>query len=338
MKKLIFTYFLLFAALGAFPQGPTLTSSNSAPQPGDSFTRYNADTTGVVPGDPGTGKIWDFSSLVLQTSYLTYNYVDPSTTPYGALFPDATVSYSNDPIYGYYKVTSSEYEIIGLSSSLNSWFYSNPEIMFSYPFSYGSNLVDSLYATSFYMGINHYRIGTRTTVADGYGTLILPSGRYNNLLRVKVIQNYSDSSSTNVVHVYGVTYSWYDGVNKTPALTISTFSNTVGGSTTSIKMVNVSSAVDGVADNKNIQESIVLYPNPANNKVSITLPETWATIENIISVYNTRGLLMLLKHARDKSIELDISTLPVGIYIINITGNANILVSKLIKERRTDER
>jgi hypothetical protein len=331
MKKLIFTYFLLFAALGAFPQGPTLTSSNSAPQPGDSFTRYNADTTGVVPGDPGTGKIWDFSSLVLQTSYLTYNYVDPSTTPYGALFPDATVSYSNDPIYGYYKVTSSEYEIIGLSSSLNSWFYSNPEIMFSYPFSYGSNLVDSLYATSFYLGINHYRIGTRTTVADGYGTLILPSGTYDNMLRVKVIQNYSDSSSTKVVHVYGVTYSWYDGVNKTPAFMISTLSNTVDGTTTSVKMVNISSAVNGVADNKTRIEAIVLYPNPSNNKVSIILPDTWATIDNIISVYNTGGLLMSQQHIRNKSIELDISTLPGGIYIINITNDKNTMVSKLIK-------
>jgi len=338
MRKQIITYLLLFTSFGAFPQGPTLSSSNSAPQPGDSFKRYNADTTGVLPGDSGAGKIWNFSNLDIQTTYVAYNYVAPSVTPYGALFPDATVSYANDPVYGYYKVTSSEYETIGMSSSVNSWIYSDPEVMFTYPFSYGSNLVDSLYATSFYLGINHYRIGTRTTVADGYGTLILPSGRYNNLLRVKVIQNYSDSSSTNVVHVYGVTYSWYDGVNKTPALTISTFSNTVGGSTTSIKMVNVSSAVDGVADNKKIQESIVLYPNPANNKVSITLPETWATIENIISVYNTRGLLMLLKHACDKSIELDISTLPVGIYIINITGNANTLVSKLIKERRTDER
>jgi hypothetical protein len=332
MKKLIFTYLLLFAAFGAFPQGPTLTSSNSAPQPGDSFTRYNADTTGVVPGDPGAGKIWNFSSLVIQTSYLTYNYVAPSATPYGNLFPDATVSYSNDPTYGYYKVTSSEYEIIGMSSSLNSWFYSNTEIMFSYPFSYGSNLVDSLYATSFYLGINHYRIGTRTTVADGYGTLILHSGTYNNMLRVKVIQNYSDSSSTNVVHVYGVSYSWYDGVNKTPALMISTLSNTVGGSTTSIKMVNVSSAVNGVADNKTRIEAIVLYPNPSNNKVSITLPEAWATIDNIISVYNTGGLLMSQKHVHNKSIELDISTLPSGMYIINITNDKDTMVSKLIKE------
>ena len=332
MRKQIITYLLLFASFTAFPQGPTLTSSNSAPQSGDAFKRYNADTTGVLPGDPGAGQTWNFSNLGIQTTYFTYNYVAPSATPYGTLFPDATVSYANDPAYGYYKVTSSVYEIVGMSSSVNSWIYSDPEVIFTYPFSYGSNLVDSLHATSFYLGINHFRIGTRTTVADGYGTLILPSGRYNNLLRIKVIQNYSDSSSTNVVHVYEVSYSWYDGVNKTPVLTISTLSNTVSGSTTSVKMVNVSSAADGIADNKTLQESLVLYPNPANNQVSITLPGTWATSENIISVYNTRGLLIVLKHALDKSIELDISTLPSGIYIINITGNANNLVSKLIKE------
>jgi hypothetical protein len=332
MKNLIITYLLLFAAFGAFPQGPTLTSSNSAPQPGDSFTRYNADTTGVIPGNAGAGIIWNFSNLVAQNTNFTFNYVVPSATPYGSLFPDATVSYSNDPSYGYYKVTSSEYEIIGMSSSLNSWLYSNPEIMFSYPFSYGNNLVDSLFATSFYLGINHYRIGTRTTVADGYGTLVLPSGTYTNLLRVKVIQNYSDSSSTNVIHVYGVTYSWYDGVNKNPALTISTLSNTTGGNTTSSKSVTISSVVNGVADNNTRIEAIVLYPNPSNNKVSITLPDTWATIDNIISVHNTGGLLISQQHVRNKSIELDISTLPGGMYIINITNYKDTMVSKLIKE------
>ena len=332
MKKQIFTYLLLFSAFSAFTQGPTLTSSNSAPQPGDSFTRYNADTTGIVPGDSGSGKTWDFSNLVVGSTFLIYNYVAPSTTPYGTLFPDATVSYMNDPVYGYYKVTSSDYETIGLSSSLNSWIYSDPEIMITYPFSFGSNLVDNLYATSFYQGINHYRIGTRTTVADGYGTLIMPSGTYNNLLRLKVIQSYSDSSSTNVVHVYGVTYSWYDGVNKTPALTISTLSNTVGGTTSTVKMVNVSSAVSGVADTKIQQETIVICPNPVTEKLSVVLPGNWSINESILSIYSTCGLLMKQQPISDKSFKLDISTFSSGIYIVKITGNKNSLVTMFIKE------
>ena len=331
MKKQIVTYLLLLATVGAFPQGPTLTSANSAPQPGDSFTRYNADTTGIVPGNPGAGQTWNFSNLVLNSTNFVLNYVDPFTTPYAALFPDATVSYANDPMYGYYKVTFSEYEILGMSYTLNSWIYSDPEVMCTYPFSYGSNLVDNLYATSFYLGINHYRIGTRTTIADGYGTLILPSGTYNNLLRLKVIQNYSDSSSTNVIHIYGVTYSWCDGVNKSPSLTISTLSNTTGSSTTTIKMVNISSVVNGIADNKTPQKAVTLYPNPATDKVTITLSDAWPTDESMISIYNTGGLLLIQQPIHEKSIELDISTLSRGSYIIKVTGNENITLYKLIK-------
>jgi hypothetical protein len=234
-------------------------------------------------------------------------------------------------MYGYYKVTLSEYEILGMSSTLNSWIYSDPEVMCTYPFSYGSNLVDSLYATSFYLGINHYRIGTRTTIADGYGTLILPSGTYNNLLRLKVIQNYSDSSSINVIHIYGVTYSWYDGVNKSPSLTISTLSNTTGSSTTTIKMVNISSVVNGIADNKTPQKAVTLYPNPATDKVTITLSDARPTGESMISIYNTDGLLLIQSPIHEKSIELDISTLSRGSYIIKIIGNENITLYKLIK-------
>jgi hypothetical protein len=202
--------------------------------------------------------------------------------------------------------------------------------MFLYPFPYETHLVDYLYATSFYLGTNHYRIGTRTTVADGYGTLILPSGTYDNLLRVKVIQNYSDSSGTNVVHIYGVTYSWYDGVNSSPSLTISSLSNTTGGSTTTIKTVHISSVVIGTGD-KALQKDITLYPNPANDKVTLTLPETLPTSESRVSVYNTGGVLLIQQAVCTKSIELDISTLSKGLYLIKITGKENTTQYKLIK-------
>ena len=202
--------------------------------------------------------------------------------------------------------------------------------MFTYPFSYGSNLVDSLYATSFYMGIDHYRIGTRTTIADGYGTLILPSGIYNNLLRVKVIQNFTDSSSTKVTQVFGITYSWYDGVNKTPALSISTLSNTTGGSTTTVKMVHISSVVNGIADNKTLQKAVTLYPNPATDKVTIETSEI-PTISQV-SIMNLDGKELLHQKITEPNTTIDVSALTSGVYFVRVTGERTVQVGKFIKQ------
>jgi hypothetical protein len=82
---------------------------------------------------------------------------------------------------------------------------------------------------------------------------------------------------------------------------------------------------------KDIDE-IHIYSDPANNKSTIELQGFNVNQKNIISIYNIQGLkIMDFPLLKDK-IEIDISGLTKGIYILKIINSEKIQVSKFVKE------
>jgi hypothetical protein len=75
-------------------------------------------------------------------------------------------------------------------------------------------------------------------------------------------------------------------------------------------------------------ETIGIYPNPANNNFSITASKT---IQEV-TIYNALGQTVLAKYVSSNFADMDITTLPKGIYTIKTTVNGTDNFSKLIKE------
>jgi len=75
-------------------------------------------------------------------------------------------------------------------------------------------------------------------------------------------------------------------------------------------------------------ETIGIYPNPANNNFSITASNT---IQEV-TIYNALGQTVLAKYVSSNFADMDITTLPKGIYTIKTTVNGTDNFSKLIKE------
>ncbi|NOG95296.1 MAG: T9SS type A sorting domain-containing protein [Bacteroidetes bacterium] len=73
--------------------------------------------------------------------------------------------------------------------------------------------------------------------------------------------------------------------------------------------------------------SIKIYPNPANEKVVVELPEN--TVAHI-SVYNSIGQLVMEKVTNSSLTSIDITTLPTGIYNIKARGDNIVFNTKLI--------
>ncbi len=76
--------------------------------------------------------------------------------------------------------------------------------------------------------------------------------------------------------------------------------------------------------------NITVYPNPANNKITISnnkeIPE-----EAIISISQINGqLVMQDKFQNQKLIELDVSNLSNGIYLLKIETQEGMEVKKLV--------
>jgi hypothetical protein len=67
---------------------------------------------------------------------------------------------------------------------------------------------------------------------------------------------------------------------------------------------------------------IILYPNPANTNITVQLPET-VEEDSYILIHDMMGILRLSAGipAFDISEEINIESLPQGVYIVNIVRN-----------------
>ena len=74
-----------------------------------------------------------------------------------------------------------------------------------------------------------------------------------------------------------------------------------------------------------VNNEVTVYPNPANSTIIVTSP---FKIENV-KICNILGQVVLAEHFDTNTVELDISDLSAGLYLIKVNGNE---VRKLVKE------
>ena len=183
---------LLFAGTAALPRQagaqPTIDQDNFAPSPGESFV-VNASAW-IDPGASGADVTWDFSGLVIDTTF-TLTYLDPATTPMTDSFPTATVAHAEGSGYAYRSFDATGGYYLGYHMDGDAVVdYQDPEMTFQFPCTYGTQWVDDLFA-DYLPGPSWYYAGSINAEADGHGTLILPYGTFTNVLRLHLTRNYT---------------------------------------------------------------------------------------------------------------------------------------------------
>jgi hypothetical protein len=89
----------------------------------------------------------------------------------------------------------------------------------------------------------------------------------------------------------------------------------------------------GINEQPNPSSSeIKIYPNPASDKITIEIKSQNIANSSLLSVYNIQGQLIFDKPIFQRSTNIDISTLARGVYIVKLTTNKNIEVSRFVKE------
>ena len=311
---------------------PTLTASGSNPVIGDNYT-YSS-TSYFSAGSAGASQTWNYGSLT-GSSPTFGTIVSVGSTPNGASFPNATISGKNvtGGNYSYLKTSASAYQNYGIVSSGGVIMsYSNPEDQMHYPFTFNNTYSDPWAVNFINGGYTFYRKGTTTLTADGYGTLITPAGTYNNTLRIHFVQNYTDSvdfGGTPLIYTYNNDeYFWYlDGTHTALA---ATYVLTVNGSPSQGSLY-LSSTV-GINDITKSISMYDIYPNPASDfiKLDFTLTEN----KNVeLRLFNSIGEKLDLKQMENgiqglNSIEVNVATLPKGIYFAQILLDDNVAQTK----------
>ena len=75
-----------------------------------------------------------------------------------------------------------------------------------------------------------------------------------------------------------------------------------------------------------------IYPNPASGSITLTLPSYMN--ENVdIKIFNTLGLTVLSQqHAGGEKINMDIHSLPAGIYVVRCVKNDKVISTRFVKQ------
>ncbi len=228
---------LVLASVFAVAQ-PTLTSANF-PQVGDEFNRINANPSAILPGAAGANVFWNFASLVPTSGATSGTHVAPNTTTMGSMFPTSDVANISGTFVAYYDVTSSASSWVGADNNGTAITFSDPLIQLTYPFTYSSTFSD--------IGDRQYNVGaivgsrlTRDVIADGYGTLTLPNGNYENVLRVRIEETYRDTTPNPAQYFEreSIRYEWYDEASRYPLLVYETGTTNQSGTIANFSVLN----------------------------------------------------------------------------------------------------
>ena len=340
MKNLYISLISLFAfAVNSNVQSqPTLNGVDVNPIVGTSVITHTYNYAALTPGTGGANVTWNYASIG-NTGNFAADFVAPSSTPYATQFSNANTAfyYPSNSAYQFFLCNATEYSHYGDAAGGTVVPFSNRETVFTFPLTYNSTGTDNFLGTFTSSGYTFYRYGTSSFHADGYGTLILPYGTLTNVLRVKFVENYVDSTNIAgnpfVTSYHNDQYMWLkQGVH--PFL-LEYYTITGGGNTTTAGFYLDQSSV-GFQENNGENLSYSVFPNPASDVLHLTY-ELKNNSQIEINLVNALGQIAqrINREEGNPGIytkEISVSDLPKGIYTLQliidgITQNKRVLLN-----------
>jgi len=333
---------LLIAALAASLTTiaqPVITV-NTAPQIGYTVNLAAADTTGVSEGSGGNNQSWNFSSLTQVGSTYTYDYTAPSATPYASKYPNATVAFNSstsqgNSAYSFVSSSASTYEMWGIATNDVQTVYTNSQMVYQFPFTTSSSFTDYFEGSGTNsQGLTTYRKGNISVAADGYGTLQLPGGTFSNVMRVKVVQEFSDSVNIfgdDFVYEYLITtYNFLHDNFRQQLLGISytEVTDPFFGTTTLTKSVLYFPGGTVSTGDAMVKNGISIYPNPANEYFTVALPEK--SENTTVEIMDMAGKIAGTFPVNETDVNIPTGSLPAGIYTVKVYNNTSVLTVQKI--------
>jgi hypothetical protein len=322
MKQLLF-FSLLSISSGLLAQ-PVLTAADHMTV-GDGYTSYVANNpSGLDTTTTGPNSVWNFSGLTSSgTSQITY--LNPNTQPGFSNFSDANLAFQSvtaggSPTYTFINLESDELALNGLyvAGSTTSIVDYDPNLAtMVFPFTYNSNVNRPLQGTTLANGITIYRQGTNNIRYDGFGTLTTPAGTFEDVVRYRIDQRFTDSLNVqgfiSISNYRTIAFIWTNAERKlAPLMSWSILETDFGPS------VNASWVDPEVlsVNSPNSTGQAFIYPNPASKQFNIgNLNQTEPTI---ISVIDLSGRIVYDQSSTGSTAQVYVPNLDAGVYMIKI--------------------
>jgi hypothetical protein len=337
MKKLLLIAFTFFV-LETIAQ-PTFTSTDMIKLPGETYSEYNMDTTGISEGVSGPNQNWSFNISIIGNATIS-NIISPANAPSNTYFPsaDMVITTGNVPTgpgtYSFYEQSATQSLSLGdLNFAPPNFYdsakYADPLVYEQYPFTYLTTFSDSavqLIPASPGFPFSGSITIHENVVYDAYGTLTINGQVFSNVLR--------RADNDTIVFDFGFitlsslakSYSWYQLGNKNPLLVVA-YSNDSANNLVKNAKVN-GSIVTGL--NYNLKNAALnIYPNPANSELRISN----AFQGNVFyEIKDLSGKTIASDQLNTISKSIDIKALSEGMYILELKNKDNILTKKFVKQ------
>ena len=302
----------LFCSIALVAQ-PVLDENDFTPPLDAPFNLSNA--VWMDPGAAGANVTWDFSEMT-EISSSSVSYIPMSSVAGAANFPSGTHAFDTGiGIVEVFSTSAAGMDNLGFDAGIASAVYSDPETMITFPFNFEDSGSDDFEGSV--AGLVT-RTGTVTFEYDGYGTLILPSGTVENVARVKVTENYTDSSSLGGDSVTSTeSYIYVQQDLGYPIVEI--FESDVDGTVTNGTTYSAPAPthISMTADN-----DITVFPNPANNVFMISGQFDAGTQ---IELFDLNGRAVAAQLVTSNTLQqVSVSDLPAGLYVMRATINGAI--------------
>lgn len=338
-QSLLFaTLFLFTASLWAQPA----LNSESFYAPGESVTAYEVNPNGLQDGPDGTDQLWDFSHL--ESTGLSPLFggtvVDPQTLSDFEFYTDANIAMVlPNGTTRYWKNDENGLSAIGMGGNNDLLTLVSPNAWLTYPFSYGSTVSGQSDGTLYGACRSYQWSSSSETNGVGYGTLVLPSGTYENVLKVRRISFVTKANDeiglereNNIIEHF-----WFKPGLHGPLLYTRSWNNNgcPGSNSGAEAFYTVPSTLTSnitVASGEEIEMS--MFPNPAREKVQLSIRgdlqgETHIWISDIVG-HQVKSIKTAGEDFRNSLLEIDVSHLHTGVYFVNVENGSTKFARKLV--------
>lgn len=347
IKKIYLLTFSMLTAAVVSAQ-PTIEFDDFGLENGTQVSLRGASST-IPIGESGEDQTWDYSDLNPSGNITLdiHTVASPEGQPAVESYPTATHVFQpfnvNLTDAEYKRFSDNKLEMLGIHYNPNETFtpdlidYTDPRTELEFPLSYGATFTDT-YANE--QGNNfeeYHETAEFTATVDAWGTVILPSGTYEDVLRVRydAVGDFTTfgSSSEEIEPFTETIYAYYTAGIPSPLIriairdyeTYSTFSRGYYDG-------NVLST-----DNPEDVKSILLYPSPVSNILRVELG-LHKSADVQFDVFDITGKLVLSQNkgilpAGKNSFTAPVNGLADGIYLAVIQTPGGNVTQKIVVQR-----
>ena len=242
---------------------------------GTTYSFWLADTAGAKPGSGGQDVVWDFSNLNISFLGKDAEVLLPSQTAYESVFAGSNeVRKTSDGSYIFLNRKADSLFTVGFRSDMANLniHYTKPLLFAVNKMAYGDEYTTTAEYEYQFNGTDFIGSGQYNLNADGYGKLTVNGRTFENVLRIKLSQNFEDKIKANGIVVSATkiaAYRWYNAFNSSAILSMDSVVITTQGGTENRSEILVHKNPSGTLSVKGI-ENIALSAVIKQNFIELT--------------------------------------------------------------------